>query len=201
LKYPAYDIGHSYDWNYERAPQAARVEVAECPGEWDFCGLRVNSPLGIRIPAGPLLNSGWIRYYASLGFDVLTYKTVRSRYRASYEPPNLVPVEAERLEAEGGVVREFRGSEVRAWAISFGMPSRDPAVWREDVERARRGMGVGQVLVVLVVSVVASPEAGWGMEEVAHDFARCAEWARDAGAQAVEANLSCPNVCTKEADL
>jgi dihydroorotate dehydrogenase len=54
---------------------------------------------------------------------------------------------------------------------------------------------------VLVVSVVASPEEGWTLEQLAADFAQCAAWAADAGAQAVEANLSCPNVCTQEADL
>jgi dihydroorotate dehydrogenase len=67
-----------------------------------------------------------------------------------------------------------------------------------DVGKARAGLQEGQVL---VVSVVASPEAGWGIEEVAADFALCAEMAVAAGAQIVEANLSCPNVCTAEADL
>ena len=38
------------------------------PGDWDFCGLPVDSPLGV--PAGPLLNGDWCLYYASLGFDV-----------------------------------------------------------------------------------------------------------------------------------
>ena len=33
------------------------------------------------------------------------------------------------------------------------------------------------------------------------DFARLAGMARDAGAQVVEANLSCPNVCTAEGDI
>ena len=50
------------------------------PRRRQFCGIPVQSPLGI--PAGPLLNSRWLLYYASLGFDVLTYKTVRSSARA-----------------------------------------------------------------------------------------------------------------------
>jgi len=36
---------------------------------------------------------------------------------------------------------------------------------------------------------------------LADDFTECAVWAAEAGAQVVEANLSCPNVCTQEADL
>ena len=79
---PAYDPRQTYDWNYDHAPEAPLREEAAVPGQWDFCGLPVGSPLGIA--AGPLLNGKWILYYAALGFDVLTYKTVRSRARACY---------------------------------------------------------------------------------------------------------------------
>jgi dihydroorotate dehydrogenase len=194
-----YDIGESYEWNYRNAPDAPReVDVPALPGEWTFCNLRVASPLGM--PAGPLLNSRWILYYAALGFDVLTYKTVRSRFRASYDPPNLLPVDPRTdLTGEGLELDEAApGAAVSSWAISYGMPSRDPSEWRPDVERARRGLGAGQLL---SVSVVASPEPGWTMTQLADDFAQCAVWAAEAGAHVVEANLSCPNVCTQEADL
>ena len=195
---PAYDIAQPYQWNYEHAPlEAPPVEVPVVAGPWNFCGIPLNSPLGV--PAGPLLNSRWILYYAALGFDVLTYKTVRSSFRESYELPNLLPVRADSLGREGlEVVAAGNFAAVRTWAISFGMPSKDPAVWRADVECARRGMRPGQVL---VVSVVASPQPGWSIEQVAADFARCASWAAQSGAQAIEANLSCPNVCTQEGDL
>ena len=196
-----YDIGRAYDWNYEHAPGPRGWEELpappKVPGEWQFCGIPVGSPLGV--PAGPLLNSAWILYYARLGFDVLTYKTVRSGYRASYEPPNLLPVMVRQLAGEGGEVPAASSEGVYdTWAISFGMPSKEPEEWRADVEAARRGLGSKQVL---SVSVVASPEDGWTMTQVADDFAQCAAWAVDAGAHVVEANLSCPNVCTKEADL
>ncbi|MBM3735612.1 MAG: hypothetical protein FJW39_07480 [Acidobacteria bacterium] len=190
----AYDITRTYDWNYEHVPAPVDIAVPPCPGQWDFCGIPVNSPLGI--PAGPLLNGRWILYYASLGFDVLTYKTVRSRSRACYDLPNLLPVESGALTGEGASVRAATRSQ--SWAISFGMPSRGPVVWQQDIERTRRALAPGQVL---VVSVVASPESGWSIAEVARDFAQCARWAADSGAHVVEANLSCPNVCTQEADL
>jgi dihydroorotate dehydrogenase len=192
-----YDIQQSYDWNYHNAPgELPQVDVPPVAGGWDFCGIPVNSPLGI--PAGPLLNSRWILYYSRLGFDVLTYKTVRSAYRASFPVPNLLPVKGGPLDSEGRELREQLEGEVGSWAISFGMPSKEPRVWMEDVARARAGLLQGQVL---VVSVVASPLPGWTMDEVAADFARCAAWAKQAGAQVVEINLSCPNVCTREADL
>jgi len=195
---PRYDITRSYDWNYAHAPTAAPdVEVPPCPGSWDFLGIPVNSPLGI--PAGPLLNSRWMLYYARLGFDVLVYKTVRSAFRASFEPPNLLPVSATSLTREGTEIDADPGAaQPHTWAISFGMPSKAPEDWRADVERTRRGLGKGQVL---VVSVVASPQPDWTIGDLARDFAQCAVWAAESGADVVEANLSCPNVCTKEADL
>lgn len=192
----AYDITQSYEWNYAHAPAPpATADVPECPGSWDFCGLKISAPIGIA--AGPLLNSGWLLYYATLGFDVVTYKTVRSSARPSFEPPNLVAVRGEPLTAADSPVTAdptARGS----WAISFGMPSRDPDVWQEDVRAARRALRSRQVL---VVSVVASPEAGWTIDRIAADFAQCARRARDAGAQVVEANLSCPNVESQEGHL
>lgn len=194
----AYDIHQTYDWNYEHAPaQPPVVDVPPYPGDWSFCGYPVNSPLGI--PAGPLLNSRWILHYAALGFDVLTYKTVRSAYRACYDLPNLLPVRSAELREEGRTLDVASNAhDYDSWAISFGMPSRDPAEWTADVTRARTGLNQGQVL---VVSVVASPKPGWSLQDLANDFALCARRAADAGAQVVEANLSCPNVCTQEADL
>ena len=88
---PRYDRHQSYEWNYEHVPEPVSLELPNVAGEWRFCGLPVPSPLGV--PAGPLLNGGWCLYYASLGFDVLTYKTVRSRTRACYDLPNLQTVD------------------------------------------------------------------------------------------------------------
>jgi len=94
---PCYDWQRSYEWNYNHAPSPLTVDEKPVAGTWNYCGLPVGSPLGIA--AGPLLNGRWVLYYASLGFDVLTYKTVRSRARASYPLPNLQPVFAGRVAA------------------------------------------------------------------------------------------------------
>src|SRR4051812_36252935 len=89
---PRYDRSQTYRWNYDHAPDVPRgSEVPPVTGSWTFCGRKVPSPLGIG--AGPLLNGRWILYYAALGFDVLTYKTVRSQQRDCYPLPNLQPVE------------------------------------------------------------------------------------------------------------
>jgi dihydroorotate dehydrogenase (NAD+) catalytic subunit len=100
-----------------------------------------------------------------------------------------------------------------------------PDVWRADVREARRLLRPDQAL---LVSVVGTPEAGQraegrrqkaagshplgqavprlpsafcllpSAEDLAEDFAHCARWAAEAGADVVEANFSCPNVCSAE---
>lgn len=185
---PRYDWHQSYDWNYEHAPAPPVVEEPTIPGRWDFCGLPVASPLGIA--AGPLLNGRWILYYAALGFDVLTYKTVRSRFRACYLMPNLQPIASPPLHRADAVLPASANMD-GSWAVSFGMPSKAPDVWRADVEATRRALPSDKIL---SVSVVATPEADWTRDDLAEDFARCAKWAVDSGADCVEANFSCPNV-------
>jgi dihydroorotate dehydrogenase (NAD+) catalytic subunit len=192
---PHYDVRQSYDWNYEHAPEPLLAPVADMPGCWTFCGRSIAAPLGIA--AGPLLNGRWVLYYAALGYEVLTYKTVRSRSRACYPQPNLLPVRCGTLRDGSQPVAaalEMRGT----WAVSFGMPSRDPAIWRADVERTRRELPSGKVL---VVSVVATPQVGWSLDQLADDYAICARWAVESGADAVETNFSCPNVGTPDGQL
>lgn len=197
---PKYDPAQSYDWNYEHAPDPAiladsKFEVPPCPGDWNFCGIPTGSPLGI--PAGPLLNGKWVRYYAALGFDVLTYKTVRSRERACYPLPNLVPVDVARM--TGGERSVPQAEKMRnTWAVSFGMPSKAPEVWRADVAETRKLLPKDKVL---VVSVVATEQPGWKLDDLAGDYALCAKWAVESGADAVEANFSCPNVCSRDGQL
>jgi dihydroorotate dehydrogenase len=192
---PRYDEHKTYEWNYEHAPDPVPAEVPPVSGRWDYCGLPVASPLGIA--AGPLLNGRWILYYASLGFDVLTYKTVRSSARACYSMPNLQPVRATRV-AGGDAPLLAAESMADSWAVSFGMPSRSPDVWRADVTATRRALPRGKVL---SVSVVATPQPDWTPADLADDYARCARWAVESGADCVEANFSCPNVASCDGQL
>ena len=75
IKYAVYDETKSYDENYAHGPffnEEIPTIIRRGPKIklWDF---ELNSPLGI--PAGPLLNSNWIKLYGKLGFDMPTYKT------------------------------------------------------------------------------------------------------------------------------
>jgi dihydroorotate dehydrogenase len=78
---------------------------------------------------------------------------------------------------------------------SFGMPSMSPQYLQLDIAKARHSLQPGQLL---IVSVVGSP--GFS-QDLAQDFVRTALIAKEAGAQVIEANFSCPNVSSKEGCL
>ncbi|MEZ6061002.1 MAG: hypothetical protein R3C19_11620 [Planctomycetaceae bacterium] len=201
---PRYDVTKSWQWNLDNAPDALPADrlpsVVAVSGDWTWCGLPVESPLGI--PAGPLLNGRWLLYYASLGFDILVYKTVRSSARECYPLPNLVPVKTGPLLQSGEILPEFWWMS-GSWAVSFGMPSQPPDDWRNDVQQTRQNLPAGKVLVVSVVGTqdVSLTDPGESLTQLADDFAQCAAWAVDAGAHGVEANFSCPNVSTADGQL
>ncbi len=194
-----YDITKTYRENYDAGPQFAGPPpvIPETPMK-EFLGLPVHSRIGIA--AGLLLNSKWIHGYARHGFDILTYKTVRSAYRPCYDLPNWVFVEDDgKNDGPVYVTEQFPEDPTRiSSAVCFGMPSMAPEVWKADVRVAKDGLDDGQIL---IVSVVATPNAGATAEEVAADFAQCAAWAAESGADIVEANFSCPNVCTPEGTI
>ena len=192
---PRYDRLRTYEWNYQNAPEARVWDVPEVPGRWDFCGKPVGSPLGVA--AGPLLNGCWCLYYAGLGFDVVTYKTVRSRAWPCYELPNLQPVTCGQLDGNESAVHAASKME-KSWAVSFGMPSQEPDVWRRDVQWTRQQLPAGKLL---SVSVVGAVQPNWTIDDLAEDYARCARWATESGADTVEINLSCPNVKTCDGQL
>lgn len=198
---PRYDCSKSYRWNYDHAPSLdkhrdERMSVdLEVPGEWKFLDIPVASPLGIA--AGPLLNGDWCLYYGDLGFDVLTYKTVRSGQRDCYPLPNLQPVACDQM--TGAECRVAPSDTMQgSWAVSFGMPSSEPEQWRRDIERTRDQLSPRQVL---SVSVVGTVQPGWDLERLAVDYADCARWAVESGADCIEANFSCPNVSTCDGQL
>ena len=165
MSLPRYDISQSYQWNFDHAPDPIQVAERPVTGRWQLCGRSLNSPLGIA--AGPLLNGRWILYYASLGFDVLTYKTVRRCQRNCYPLPNLLPVHAATM--TGNEQQLFDQSEMHeSWAISFGMPSQPPDVWRADIRQTRDQLDAAKLL---AVSVVATVEPNWSIQQVAEDYA------------------------------
>src|SRR5439155_1214796 len=158
----AYRLDRSYQWNYSHAPALPKVRHLAQGQGGRLLGRPVNSRLGIA--SGPLLNSKWIEAYARLGFDILTYSTVRSAYRPAHVLPNIRPVD--NLEQAAVVARRSAVNGNTTIAISLGEPSMEPDVWRKDVRRARERIGSGQLLIVSVMGSTAFEGAGRERAEV-----------------------------------
>jgi hypothetical protein len=48
----------------------------------------------IGVPAGPLLDSKWTTLAANLGYDIVTYKTIRTCASTGHAPPNVLYLQA-----------------------------------------------------------------------------------------------------------
>src|SRR3989344_1037501 len=95
LQTPYYDPKRSYEENYSEGPFGAFADGKKYTnsGEptYDFLGHKLYLPFGI--PAGPLLNGKFVKAALDKGFDIATYKTVRSRQYPCHPAPNVIPVD------------------------------------------------------------------------------------------------------------
>jgi dihydroorotate dehydrogenase len=202
---PTYRTDRSFEWNHANGPDFTGPwpAVPETPAK-EFFGLAVRSRFGV--PASILINSRWIETYARLGFDLLTYKTVRSQPRPCHAPPNWLflderSVAADLAKADAPLVLATRPPTVPHAATaggSFGIPSVAPEVWQPDIAAARRALGKGQAL---IVSVVGTAKPGLSEADFIADFAALARSVAENGADLVEADLSCPNVARREGEV
>lgn len=199
-----YDIGKSWMDNLEKGPIfSGKIPPRIIPdkSQWkDFLGYKVTSRLGI--PAGPLLNSDWIGFAADFGYDIVTYKTIRTHDHPSHPAPNMVPVATHGQLIPGKLPPSLQALSQLPKNItdlgitnSFGNPSRSSKYLRHDIPLANAKLHEGQVMVVSVF--------GTDHDKVksADDFAACAAFAKECGAKIIEANYSCPNVSSQEGSL
>ncbi|EGG23745.1 dihydroorotate oxidase [Cavenderia fasciculata] len=205
---PIYDLNKSWEYNLENGPFVegfVKQERKWAPKEkWiDFLGVcKVASPLGV--PAGPLLNSAWIDFAAQAGFDILTYKTIRSNPYNGHAVPNIVYIDVEKghqfSAADSGITVKTSPTtptDMDSLSItnSFGMPSKDREYLLQDIKKANGLLADGQVMIVSVT----------GTSHSAHEFVKdmvdVARIAVEAGSKVVEVNYSCPNVVTGEGQI
>lgn len=198
-----YDPAITYDDNFDKGPflvgQNDRPYKNEGEPKFSVLGKKVYSPFGI--PAGPLLNSNYIKYAFERGFDVICYKTQRSIEFKCNEFPNVLY-----LDVEGDLTLEKANENLLGESTtsrdpkdltitnSFGNPSRGPDFWVEDLRKAKSYQGKGQLL---IMSVVGSIQDGFSEEDYWNDFVKTAKLAASTSVEAIELNLSCPNVATE----
>jgi dihydroorotate dehydrogenase len=205
---PLYDIRLSYDSNSDgpaQTPPPASDEVVAADLNRTLLGLRVGYPIGV--PASPLTaNSRWIETCSAQGFNVLTYKTVRSKSTPSLPAPNWLftkdlaeplPINAD-IDNQPVRVHRFlrRPNNPRAYSMinSCGIPSDSPVDWEADIRRSLEVLRRGQIL---LVSVVGDYENLSG-DQLVDDFVEIALRVEQTGASIVELNLSCPNSVSHE---
>lgn len=197
-----YDPTKTFDDNFDHGPFPVDAsETYQNSGEpaYTFLGKPVYSLFGI--PAGPLPTAKHVGYAFQRGFDIVTYKTQRSVQFPCNQFPNIVY-----LDVEGDLTLEKAAKPLVGHTEpqttpdkltitnSFGNPSRGPAFWAEDLKQAASARGKGQFL---IMSVVGTIQEGFGSEEYYDDFATAAGEAAASGADAIEVNLSCPNVASE----
>ncbi len=196
---PIYDPSLTFAENYDYGPYGKFAEgltyVSTGPPRHSFLGIPVYSPFGI--PAGPLLNAGYVRAAMRAGFDVVTFKTQRSVKFASNPHPNILYVKSPAdlatagLHTVVGTTKPPQLLEELAITNSFGMPCRGPEVWMPDLAGLIARSHPGQLV---IMSVVGTIQPGFSQTDYFNDFAAVAKLAAQAGAQVIEFNLSCPNV-------
>lgn len=196
-----YDPNKTFADNVENGPFFDEITPYVNMGEpqYEFLGHKLYSPFGIA--AGSLPTSRHTNAAFQLGYDVVVYKTQRAHEFPCNLFPNIVP-----LQIQGDLtLEEMQKPQVTATQYpddvtkltitnSFGVPSPNPSVWTADLPKAIAGAGRGQLL---IMSVVGTIQEGYGPEEYYDDFAAAAKFAKDAGAEVVEVNLSCPNVASE----
>ncbi len=198
IQVPFYNPAISYEENYQKGPFAAfadgKTYLQKNDPQEDFLGNRVYLPFGI--PAGPLLNSKFIKAAFEKGFDVCVYKTVRADLYPCHPFPNILSVHfkgksltLERLKKS--VLADDKYQEPIAITNSFGVPSRKPDDWQQDVKKAISYTGKGQIMILSFMGTVKKDQT---QQEFIDDFIQAAKLANQTGAKILEANLSCPNI-------
>lgn len=195
---PFYNPTKSYEENYESGPYGAfsdsTIFLQNSEPQYEFLGNAVYLPFGI--PAGPLLNSNFVKAAFEKGFDICVYKTVRSAPYPCHPYPNVLAVHPGgdltlQQAQDGALVADSSYVEPLSITNSFGVPSKDSLNWQEDVKRALCYAGKGQVL---VLSFMGTVKDGQTEKEFIDDFALAAKQSHETGVKILEVNLSCPNI-------
>lgn len=191
---PFYDPKKSYDENCEKGPFGGFADgvIYENSGEPTHKFLGEDVYLNFGIPAGPVPNAAFCKSSFEKGFDIVMYKTVRTRPHPCNPFPNIIPVQAgEKLtleKAAKGLVSGEKFEDPIAITNSFGVPSESPELWIPDMTKAVKMAGKGQVL---VATYLGTP--GNGEDAFIQDWIDGAEMIKKTGAKIVELDLSCPN--------
>jgi dihydroorotate dehydrogenase len=196
LHSPYYDPEKSYEDNFDKGPFGDFVDGKKYKNidepKYKFFNFPTYLPFGI--PAGPLLNGKFVKAALDKGFDIVTYKTVRSKQYPCSEWPNVLGIKVNgnlTLElAEKGIIGKHEYKEPLSITNSFGVPSFDPEFWQKDLKETVEYAKKGQ-LVIGSFQGTTNPEHD--SAKYIQDFVKLARMVKETGVKILEVNLSCPN--------
>lgn len=192
-----YDPTVPYEENYHNGPFGVFRQSPERlpqPVSGSFLGFRVGLPFGI--PAGPLLQGRYLEAAWRWGFSLATYKTVRGNEYPCHPFPNVVKVKVSDSDVRPGDTVEgdlnVSSLDVDREGVtnSFGVPSKPPAVWQQDVKTLLTKETAGNLL---ILSFMGTKREDMDLAGYVEDFARTCRLAAQTGARVLEVNFSCPN--------
>ena len=196
LKTPFFDPEKTYKQNYEDGPfgdfKNGKIFKNQGEAQYSFLDNPVFLPFGI--PAGPLLNGKYVKAAMDKGFDIVTYKTVRTKPHPANAWPNVLAVNikgdlAPEL-AEKGVIGTNKYLKPIAITNSFGVPSYDPSVWQPDLAAAAKYAEEGQVV---IGSFQGTTNVNGSVQDYIEDFVLASRMVKETKVKILEVNLSCPN--------
>lgn len=196
LQTPFYNPEVSYEENYEKGPYGVFADGKKYhqKGEpqYEFAGQKIYLPFGI--PAGPLINGKFVKAALDKGFDIVVYKTVRSKKYPAHLWPNVLGLKLKgnltEKKADRGLVGYSNYHEPLSITNSFGVPSFDPDVWQEDLASCVRYAKKGQVV---VGSFQGTLPPDHHIATYIKDFVLTAKLMKETKVKVIEINLSCPN--------
>jgi dihydroorotate dehydrogenase len=197
---PYYDPDKSYDENYKKGPFGAFADkkIYKQTGQptYDFFGTKVYLPFGI--PAGPIINANYAKAAFDKGFDLVVYKTVRTKEHGCHPWPNIIPVNIDKQlsleQAAKGLIKAKKFSLGKGFTNSLGVPSKDPDQWQHDMVKAIKAAKKGQVL----IGSYQGTNRGEGRAKFIEEHVVGAQLVQETGVRVIELNLSCPNEGTAD---
>jgi dihydroorotate dehydrogenase len=190
-----YDITKSFEYHVEHGLPLRRPDVRVQPPAHHattIFGHPVASALGVA--ACPLTTAQGIAALAYLGYSIFTYKTVRNRAFPAHPLPNIAYVHDLHDAANDHAyptcnARSHKPTSGPIGLVnSFGNACLEPAHMLADIRCAKDALTEQQFLMVSIYGT------GDDITACADDFAALAQRVVQAGADAVECNLSCPNI-------
>lgn len=192
---PLYDIHKTFEENFNNPSfSSIRPPTRVFPDktQWtSLLGYSLASKIGAAACA--VTTGKGIALLAQLGFDVLTYKTIRRQAYPTHPLPNILHVECEKLIdysdlGEFLFTKDKPESDKIAISNSFGNGCLKPLVVMQDIAFSKNSLAEGQVLIVSVYG------EGDSLSSMSQDFSTAALMAKEAGADIIELNFSCPNL-------